>query len=153
MKKMIKKYRKAKGFTLVELLIVIIIIGILAGMMMLSTGTATDTAEATKIVSDMRNIKSACLMYYAENRVWPKATDIESVDKYLDTQTDTTKYNLEAGVKSGDLNVTGTTKEAGVQKKLVTMAADAGLYDDNTATKIIKTPQDKVHMIIKKDKD
>ena len=32
MKKMIKKYRKAKGFTLVELLIVIIIIGILAGI-------------------------------------------------------------------------------------------------------------------------
>ena len=36
--------RKNKAFTLVELLIVIIIIGILAGMMMLSTGSATDKA-------------------------------------------------------------------------------------------------------------
>ena len=72
MKKMIKKYRKAKGFTLVELLIVVIIIGILAGMMMLSTGSATDTAHATKLLSDMRNVKAATLMVYVDNALkWP----------------------------------------------------------------------------------
>ena len=57
--------RKNKAFTLVELLIVIIIIGILAGMMMLSTGSATDKAEAMKVVNNLRTIKSAVLMYYA----------------------------------------------------------------------------------------
>ena len=84
--KITKKLRKAKGFTLVELLIVIIIIGILAGMMMLATGSATDKAEATKIVSNLRNIKAAAIMYYADEGTWPSAGDIDAVslDKYLD---------------------------------------------------------------------
>ena len=80
MKKMLKK--KSKGFTLVELLIVIIIIGILAGMMMLSTGGATAKAEATKIVSDMRNMKAAAIMYYADNSKWTET--IGDLSKYLD---------------------------------------------------------------------
>lgn len=79
------KQRKSKGFTLVELLIVIIIIGILAGMMMLSTGAATDKAEATKIISNLRNAKAACIMYYADNSAYPvKGTSESSLDKYLD---------------------------------------------------------------------
>lgn len=85
--KIIKKMRKAKGFTLVELLIVIIIIGILAGMMMLATGSATDKAEATKIVSNLRNIKAAAIMYYADENDWPADGTIDvgdSIDKYLD---------------------------------------------------------------------
>jgi len=81
MKKMLKK--KSKGFTLVELLIVVIIIGILAGMMMLSTGSATAKAEATKIVSDMRNLKAAAIMVYAEDMEWPTA--MASLDDYVDT--------------------------------------------------------------------
>ena len=91
MKKMLKK--KSKGFTLVELLIVIIIIGILAGMMMLSTGGATAKAEATKIVSDMRNLKAAAVMYYADNSDW---TDkIESLDNYVDVKlTASSDYGL-----------------------------------------------------------
>jgi len=81
-KKMLKK--KSKGFTLVELLIVIIIIGILAGMMMLSTGSATAKAEATKIVSDMRNMKAAAVMVYADGNGWP--TTLASLDTYLDQE-------------------------------------------------------------------
>lgn len=60
-----------KGFTLVELLVVIVIIGVLAGMMMLSTGKATDKAEAAKIINDLRTIKAAALMYYADTGVVP----------------------------------------------------------------------------------
>lgn len=51
------------GFTLVELLIVIIIIGILAGMMVLSVGSASDKAEVAKIVNDIHVIKAAAVMY------------------------------------------------------------------------------------------
>lgn len=92
MKKMLK--RKSKGFTLVELLIVVIIIGILAGMMMLSTGSATAKAEAAKIVANMRNMKSAAVMVYADSNKWPTA--IASLDEYIDQKLEGTNYTLES---------------------------------------------------------
>ena len=58
-----KRYEKCKAFTLVEILIVVIIIGILAGLMALSAGSSTETAERTVCRGDRRTIKSA---YYVE---------------------------------------------------------------------------------------
>ncbi len=59
--------RKRKGFTLVELLIVIVVIGILSAMMMLSSSEAVSSAKATAIISDLRNLKTAVLAYFADH--------------------------------------------------------------------------------------
>ena len=134
MKKMLKK---SKGFTLVELLIVIIIIGILAGMMMLATGAATDKAEATKIVANMRSIKAAAVMYYADNNAWPTVTFTDngtsSLDEYLDQKpgagykvvNSSTAYAVSYGGTDSKI----ATANGGINKKLADMAANSGLYN------------------------
>ena len=62
-----KKDTKREGFTLVELLIVIVVIGVLSAMMMLSSTEAVSSAKAADIVSDLRNLKTAALAFYADN--------------------------------------------------------------------------------------
>lgn len=58
---------KREGFTLVELLIVIVVIGILSAMMMLSSTEAVSSARASTIISNLRNLKTATLAYYVDN--------------------------------------------------------------------------------------
>ena len=135
--KITKKLRKAKGFTLVELLIVIIIIGILAGMMMLATGAATDKAEATKVVSNMRNIKAAAVMAYADGLTWAEVVANDaSVDKYLDQKLLSATSPIYAldDAGSDDIVVQYLVTEGGIYDKLVEMmnAGDSALSDDGT---------------------
>ncbi len=133
MKQWLKK-RKGRGFTLVELLIVIVIIGILAGSLLLVMGSGTDKANATKIVSDMRTLKAAALMYYADNLEWPVGTEgIEDLKEYLDRDPDSSKiasYDLVGeGNVSADLAIrVSIIAEEGIQDRLAVMAAESGLY-------------------------
>ncbi|NLD04278.1 MAG: prepilin-type N-terminal cleavage/methylation domain-containing protein [Synergistaceae bacterium] len=66
-----KRSTKKRAFTLVELLIVVIIIGILAGMMLLSAGAATDAAKAARIISDIKTMRSVAVLYKADHGDWP----------------------------------------------------------------------------------
>lgn len=99
----IRRGKGREGFTLVEMLVVIIIIAILAGMALLTTGTATSMAEASKIVNDVRILHSAVLAYYIDNSGLPaldpngstiplSQTAVKSIGHYIDRDVDNMRY-------------------------------------------------------------
>ncbi len=59
---------KRKGFTLVELLIVVAIIAVLAMMMMMSNTSAVAEAEVSAIMGNLRSLKTAALSEYFRSK-------------------------------------------------------------------------------------
>ena len=133
--KMMRK-RKAKGFTLVELLIVMVIIGILAGAMLLVMGSGKDKANATKIVSDMRSLKAAALMYYSDNNSWP--SQISDLNDYMDRQIPASSDLAVYTVASGDgiyfIEAELQSPADGLKSRLADMATESGLYESASSS-------------------
>lgn len=64
-------WAKQKGFTIVELLIVIVVIGILAAITIVAYNGIQDRAKYTKSLSDLNGMQKLLAMYYADNGNYP----------------------------------------------------------------------------------
>lgn len=71
---------KNAGFTIVELLIVIVVIAILASITVVAYSGIQSRANDTAVQSDLRNISQQIEIYYAENGHYPRLlSEVESL--------------------------------------------------------------------------
>ena len=70
------KERKQQGFTIVELLIVIVVIGILAGLVITTYNGIQQKARNTERTTDLKTFQSQLEAYYANNGRYPATTDL-----------------------------------------------------------------------------
>jgi len=85
---MMKKiWKKRKGFTLVELLIVVAIIGILSGIAIPSFLGARTKAKISRSFADMRTMANALELYYSDNNYYPTQAKLQTDEKIATTTT------------------------------------------------------------------
>jgi general secretion pathway protein G len=69
-----KRRRRESGFTLVELMVVIVIIGLLATIVALNVLPSGDTARVEKAKADIAQIEGALELYKLQNLTYPSTT-------------------------------------------------------------------------------
>ena len=86
------------GFTIVELLVVIVIIGILAAITMVSYTGVTKKANEATMVADLATAKNQFALYHAEHSVYPTGLDANNCPTNATvTPNPDTNYCLKSG--------------------------------------------------------
>jgi prepilin-type N-terminal cleavage/methylation domain-containing protein len=77
---MISLKRKESGFTIVELLIVIVVIGILAALVITTFSGIQKKARDTERTTDIKALHGQIEAYYAQNGYYPDLTNVTTTD-------------------------------------------------------------------------
>jgi general secretion pathway protein G len=123
------RVRRDRAFTLVEILIVVVILGILATIIIGLFSNSSKEASANALKDNLRNMRSQLQLYVAEHGTYPsQATFAAQMTQYTDsggdvsaTKTATHVHGpyilhmptLPVGVNKGKTTVTGLTYAAG----------------------------------------
>ena len=95
--------KKDSGFTLTELLIVIVILGVLTGIVVFAVGAFSDRGTQAACLADKKNVEVAAEAYRAKNNKYPVGTPTDDSDgrikvlvddKYLRTAPSKANYTI-----------------------------------------------------------
>jgi prepilin-type N-terminal cleavage/methylation domain-containing protein len=86
--------RNQKGFTLVELMIVVIIVGILAAVAIPMYQGATERAKASEAVAALGTIRGAMRVYYAEHGTYVNAAFVDNAQVTVSSILDVSDTDL-----------------------------------------------------------
>lgn len=75
MNKYVQRAKEQAGFTLIELMIVIVILGVLAGIVIFAVGGITDNGNVAACKSDVKTVDVAVEAYKAKNGNYPPNLD------------------------------------------------------------------------------
>ena len=94
MEKEKKLFKKCKGFTLLEMLVVVLIIGILAAVALPQYQKATDKARFAEVITASKSLAQSIEMYYMVNNDYPYYWKQLDVEIQGCTETNTARYDL-----------------------------------------------------------
>jgi general secretion pathway protein G len=85
----------ARGFTLIEIMVVVVIIGLMAAVIVPSVMRRVDDAKVARVKSDIQGIETALTMYRLDNSKYPTAE--QGLQALVTQPTDPTIKHWKAG--------------------------------------------------------
>jgi len=101
----------SKGFTLIEMLIVITIIALLASLILVGMGGARAKTRDSRRIADLHNVMNALELYYAKNYYYP-----QSISTWADLDAELIGAGIGVSrIPKDPLSNTGKTYKYGVE--------------------------------------
>ena len=118
-----------KAFTLVELLVVIGIIAIVAGVLLTTFSGTSETAKAAQCLSNLKALANAALSYRAEYNVFPGAKSGQNATpKVTGNQVEFSYRDMPGWISWDSRNFSTTSKQEYPQISMFTSDEDAGWF-------------------------